>query len=196
MAIIVDTAPTVEPLSTAAAKRHLNVTSSDHDTLIDEYVTAARDIFQDVTHRALLTQTIEYSFECWPSGRVLELPRPPLQSVTSVTYTDTDGNSQTLATTEYAVDTRAVVGRIVLGKDKTWPSLDEIANAVIVKYVAGYGDAATDVPHTILQAIRFLVAQFYEIREPVVVDSIASEIPETWQRVLWPHRVGVIDPIA
>ena len=196
MAITVFTAPTVEPLSTAEAKSHLRVTSSDDDTLIDSYVKSARDIFQDVSHRALLTQTLEYSFECWPSGRVLELPRPPLQSVTSVAYTDTDGNSQTLAATEYAVDTRAIVGRIVLGKDKTWPSLDDIANAVVVKYKAGYGAAATDVPPTILQAIRFLVAQFYEVREPVVVGSMASEIPETWQRVLWPHRVGVIDPIA
>ena len=196
MAIAVFTAPTVEPLSTAEAKSHLRVTSSDDDTLIDSYVASARDVFQDVTHRALLTQTLEYSFEYWPSGRVLELPRPPLQSVSSVTYTDSDGASQTLATTEYAIDTRSVVGGIVLGKDKTWPSLDDIANAVVVQYVAGYGAAASAVPATILQAIRFLVAQFYEVREPVVVGSTASDIPETWQRVLWPHRVGVIDPIA
>ena len=49
-------------------------------------------------------------------------------------------------------------------------------NAVVVRFVAGYGTARTDVPYTLTHAIKMLAAHLFNFREPIVEGSV-SEIP-------------------
>ena len=61
--------------------------------------------------------------------------------------------------------------------------------ALSITYTAGFGGAA-DVPDDIIQAAHLMVGNWYEHREPVVVGTIASELPLSVQRLIDKNRVG------
>ena len=171
MAHTLITAPTAEPVSTVEAKAHLRVDISDDDTLIDVLVAAAREDVEARSWRALITQTWELVLDEWPSKSFIELPRPPLQSVTSVKYKDQDGSESTWAASNYIVDTDKEPGRVHLANGISWPTVSLYPTSGIrVRYVAGYGDDAADVPRRYVQAIKLMVGHLYENREAVVVE--------------------------
>lgn len=159
-------APSVEPVSTSDAKRHMRITWSDDDDTIEELITASRVIFENASRRALITQTRVLRLEEFPFGREIVLPRAPLQSVTSIQYYDTNDTLQTYSSSNYEVDIYSTPGKVRLISTATgWPSTYDKPNAVIVTYIAGYGSAASSVPKPIRQAIKLLAAFYYGNRE-------------------------------
>ena len=170
-------APAAEPVSVIEAKEHLRVDIGDDDTLIEALITAAREYVEQGSRRALVTQTWRLNLDQFPAGPEIELPRPPLQSVTSVTYRDSDGTTNTLSSSIYEVDTDSTPGRIRLAYGEDWPS-DTLAetNPVRITFVAGYGDA-DDVPRRWKQAILLLVGHWYENREATISGTIPRSIP-------------------
>lgn len=164
-------APTEEPVTLDDAKDHLRIDGAEEDALIMGYITAARLYCEGVARRAFVTQTRELALECWPRGGYIRLPYPPLQSVTSITYTDSSGQNHTVPADDYAVDTYAQPGRVVLGYGKSWPTATlRPGSSLIVRFVAGYGGAPV-VPQTYKQAILLLVGHYYENREGVVLQT-------------------------
>lgn len=177
-----DTEPAVEPVSTAEAKSHANVTASGDDALIGTYIVAARRLVESISHRQLITASWDLYLDAFPS--VIRPPLPPLQSVTHLKYYDVDGNQQTLvANTDYTVDTDSEPGRVQPAYNQTWPSVRAIPNTINLQFVAGYGDASTDVPDYFILAVKMLVAQWYELRMPVAAMQIA-EIPYAVQALV------------
>ena len=181
MRFTVTTAPSVEPVSLAEAKEHLRVIHDDDDAYIELLITAARAYVEEHSARALCTQTITLKLPRFPAR--IELPRPPLASVTSITYVDGDGTTQTLSSSNYRVSTSGEPGFIDPAYNISWPTTRDIADAVTVVYVAGYGAAAA-VPSLVKQAIKLMVAHLYETREPVNVGNIVTEIPRAMQSLL------------
>lgn len=182
----VSSEPAVEPVSTAEAKAHMRVDVSDDDTLIDAYIKAARIRLEEDTGRALITQTLVVKLDDFPlyENTALLLPRPPLQSVTSITYIDEDGVQQTWDSSKYIVDTGSEPARITPAYDEVWPSARDQINAVTITYVAGYGDAATDVPSDLIQAVKMLAAHWYEHREEVAIGVSVSSVPMAYKRLM------------
>jgi uncharacterized phiE125 gp8 family phage protein len=156
-----------EPVTLLDALTHIRVSPDelDEQSLVSSLITAAREYCEGVTRRALATQTIEAYPARFPPGCEIELPRPPLQSVTSVKYTDSAGTETTLtADTDYIVDTDGPIGRIVLPYGKSWPAVTlYTVNPIKIRYVAGY----TTIPAMYRQAILLLVGHWYENREVV-----------------------------
>ncbi len=190
MALKLVTAPAVELMSTANAKAHLRVDSTDDDTLIGVLIKAARQHAENVASRALITQTWDYQLDAWPDGDEITIPLPPLQSVTSVKYYDTAGTEYTMTATDYIVDTKSEPGRIVLAYGKSWPSTTlRPAAGVIVRFVAGYGDAAANVPEAIIAALKLHIGYLYEQREAVNIGNIVNELPLAYDALLYPYRV-------
>lgn len=190
--VTVVTPPASEPVSRAEAKLDLRLNDDDQteDELIDEYIAAAREHVENTTWRALTTQTLEAAFDRWPQGSELVLPRPPLQSVTSITYTDADGVETVWDGANYIVDTRRQPGRIVLASGKSWPAgALQPVNGVVVRYVAGYGEPSA-VPALYKKAIKLLVGEMYEHREATVVQAgvVATELKRL-ERILMQDAV-------
>jgi uncharacterized phiE125 gp8 family phage protein len=171
---LVTTEPTVEPVSLADMKLHLRVDCTADDDLITSLIVAARQWCEDYEHRAYITQTITAKLDYLPSQIIL--PKPRLQSVTSITYTDTAEAVQTLNSSLYDVDTYREPGQVTRGYNENYPSVLTTVNSVTIVYVAGYGDAATDVPDKTISAIKLLCAHLYEHRM-AVSDLSLEEIP-------------------
>lgn len=178
--------PSTEPVTLAEAKSHLRVTGADDDTLITALIVGARQATENFTHRALITQTWDLTLDAFPDE--ITVPLPLLQSVTSISYIDGNGASQTLASTEYTVDAKSEPGRIVPAYGKSWPVIRNIINAVTVRFVAGHADAAA-VPQAIKQALLLQIGHLYEHRESVNIGSSVTELPMASEYLLWPYRV-------
>ena len=163
---------------------------SAEDNLLTMLISAAREYCENVTGRALATQTIEYYLDKFPSDDFFELPRPPLQSVTSIIYKDSAGASTTMTlTTQYLVDSDRTVGRIVLPYGVTWPSFTAYTvNPITVKYVCGYY-ASNLIPKAIKQAMLLLIGHWYENREAVLVGTVSKTIEFAVQALLSQYRV-------
>lgn len=155
----VKTAPTSEPVTTSEVKTAGRIDTTEFDALIDELITGARKAMEAKTHRTFLTTTYEMYLDRWYD--VIELMRPPVQSVGSVEYKDNDGNFVTINADDYFVDTYADPPTI--NPLDFWPTIGELdeRNRVRITYDAGYGDAS-DVPQQIKAAIKAIVIDMFE----------------------------------
>lgn len=181
------TAPAVEPLSVEEIKAHLRVIGDDENDVITPYALAARDMCELEARRAFITQTFALWLESWPCADRIELPRPPLQSVTSITYIDYAGVTRTMSSADYLVDTASEPGRIVLAFGASWPSATlRPGLAITITYVAGYGAAGAQVPERYKHAIRLLTGHYYENREQVVVQPgvTIGQLPDALRSLL------------
>lgn len=163
--------PSGEPISTAEAKAHLRVSASTDDTLIDAQIKGAREWAEGYTGRAFITQTWtmtldEFPNACRPTGARIEIPRPPLTSVTSVKYYDAAGAQQTLvAGTDFVLIKDGDRAWVAPAPTKSWPTSRTQDDAVEIVYVAGYGNAAA-VPELVKRALCTLVQQQFDNLRP------------------------------
>lgn len=133
------------------------------DELIAGYIVAAREYVEQYLARPLITQTWRYTLDTFPPDSVnyIEIPRSPLISVSSITYVDDDGNTQTLATSVYSVDADSKPGAVRLKYDQEWPDTRDQPNAVTINFTAGYGAAPANVPASTKQAMKLLIGLWH-----------------------------------
>jgi uncharacterized phiE125 gp8 family phage protein len=185
--------PTVEPVSLQEAKKHLRVPTSNEDVNIDRiYIPAARRQLEAELGRPFINTTYEYGLDSFP-GQLMPilLPRNPVQSVTSITYIDTDGVEQTMDTSRYVLDLSSEPARVKPAYSEFWPSIRERTSGQTVKvtFVAGYGSAASDVPPGIKQAMLLLIGHYYYHREAVTPMN-AKVLPRSVDNLIAAHRYG------
>lgn len=159
----VATEPAEEPVTLIEQKLFSRVDTSADDDLISSLISAARRMCEQYTHRAFVNTTYDLTINSF-TGRI-QLPRSPLSSVTSITYLDTAGDSQVLATSVYRVVTGFEPGIITLDYGQSWPSIYPVDGPITVRFVAGYGAEDSDVPADIRHAIKLLAHEMYEHRE-------------------------------
>jgi uncharacterized phiE125 gp8 family phage protein len=189
MALTIKTAPATEPVSLDEAKLHLRVDSTDDDVLIQSYIKAARIYAEGVQNRAFVTRTYELWLDSFPSVDYIELPMPPVISLTSIDVYDT-ANSKTADTTltNYFLDTKNEPGKIVLAYNCSWPSTTlRSVNGICITFVSGYGVSEL-VPETVKAAIKLLVGHFYEHRE-AMTDKPLTEVPLAVNSLLGMERI-------
>jgi uncharacterized phiE125 gp8 family phage protein len=193
------TGPADEPVTLEAVKAHLAVDADDFDDQIAGYIASVRaylDGRDGILGRAIIAQTWDLKLRCFPA--VIELPLPPLQSVTSITYIDANGDTQTLSPSGYQVSGigGSQRGCIAPAYGERWPSIRDVPEAVTVRFVAGYPDdggeppdPAANVPPAIKQAVMEMVADLWANRETVSPDqSYAVVMPANAKALLAPFK--------
>lgn len=190
----VSTAPSYEPVTLAEAKLHLRVDHSADDTKISGIITQAREQVEKDCRRTLMKTTLRLTLDRFPQygrGGTIRIPNPPLLSVSSITYTDTAGDSQTVAAADYRVDIYKEPGIVEPAYGDSWPATRDQTGTVIVNYIAGYSSSATEstqqaaVPASAKAAILLLVESLYKDRGPVVIG-----LNNTYDAVLAPLMWG------
>lgn len=167
MKTVVASGPAVEPLSLTEAKLHLRVTNTVENDLVTNAILAARRYLEGFTG-PIITQTIHEYFDAFPGGDRMCLSYPNVQSITSITYTDTADQVSTFAASNYQLSAygKGRPSEIWLKYGKDWPiETLQTVDGVKVIYVAGFGAAASDVPEEIRQAAKLLLGHFYQNRE-------------------------------
>ncbi len=218
--LIVKTAPTQEPITLQDAKDHLRVATDDDDAYITNLIRTARFNLERAYDLALITQSLVLGRDYFPAvfgmgwgwtpswwlGTTWMAQydtqemrygyinlRPPVQSITQVTYLDTTGASQVWASSNYVLDSDSRPARFMLNIGKTFPATAPLLGAVKVEFVAGYTTQAL-VPDDIKQALRLLIGNWYENRESVVVDTrlVALELPQSVQMLMAPYAPQLV----
>lgn len=186
------TPPATEPVDVTLFVEHSRLDDVTAETAtVDAYIAAARQWAEGFLGKQLITATYELYLDNFPpAARPIEIPRPPLQSIESIIYTDEDGNPQTLAANLYDVDDKGDnPGRVQPIEDETWPDTARVFNAVTIQFIAGYGLTGTDVPDVFNQAILMHAAHFYEHRESASDDKTIRKIPFAIESLLMPRRI-------
>jgi uncharacterized phiE125 gp8 family phage protein len=186
------TGPSDQPITTEAAKLHLKVEHSDDDDLIATLCAAALDYVETGTRRKCLTQTWDDKrdgFPCWGEPWVLDFP--PVSAVSSISYVDTNGTTQTWSSAEYVTDlptgAHAAPGRIWPAYSYSWPQTRTQRNCVTVRFVCGFATAEL-VPSGMVAAQKLLIGHWYAHRETVVVGTITQQIGQAADALIWQHR--------
>lgn len=192
------TQATYQPVSLRQVHQHLRLFTEygqhPDDDLIELYISAATGAAEDYLQRYLAQRTLRLKRDDFPTENqdgvtIITLPVYPVLSVDSINYVDLAGATQTL--TGYEVDSDSIPARIrVLEPPDVKEGLSGLTINVTVGYASGESPATADlIPAQIKQAILLMVGQMYEHRENVVVGTIATELPKTFEYLLHPHRV-------
>ena len=193
MALTLVTKPQGEPLTLAQAKHQVQQATNVDDNLLSEIIIpAVRERGELATQRAFLRQTWQLLLDGFPASAFIDLPKPPLISVSSVQYYDTGGTLRTLTvTTDYLVQApagpRCRRGRLALPLGVVWPTALEQMGSVIIEFVCGYG-AAVDVPAALKGAMLLDVGTLYANREDVIRGTIVAALPRSTHDVYWSYR--------
>lgn len=148
------------PVSIDDAKRYCDYEEDDRNGQFKAWITAATAQVEHDCEVALCSQTCKLYLPWFTD--VIELRKPPVSAVSSITYVDENGTTQTLATSYYQSNLKITPPRIVEAYNQYWPNTRaNTENCVTVTFVAGYGDA-DDVPELFKEAIRVRVKRMFD----------------------------------
>ena len=187
MGIKVITPPSVEPITLTEAKVSLSIDDDIDNADITRGIAAARKKAEKYMGRSLITQTLELALDHFPDD--IELPRSPVQSISSIKYLDSDGVEQTFSNTKYALDNYSHRHWALLAAGESWPSTYDAANAVKVRYVAGYGNAGSDVDEDIIEAMLKLIGHWVRFQAQAESGIGPTRIPMQFHELLDDYRI-------
>ena len=182
---------TEEPVSVDEQKAHLRLDANDDDAYVGQCITAARVWIEGQTRRAIMAQTWDYGIDYhWPAKygiTQIEFPINPVAAqgspeTVSITYVDSDGNSQTLASTQYTVAARTHHSFIVPAFSIVWPEVRNVPDAITVRFIAG---DSSNVPQELHRATMILAGYYYENRET------SEKAPDAVEALISPYRRAV-----
>ena len=185
MSAILLTAPAIEPVSLDEAKAHLRVEHSDDDEVVAALIAGSRIHVEAQTRRALITQSWRLTADGWPQDGRLPVVPGPLQELVAARVYDFEGVARTIAIEAFVLDRGASALAFA-----PWalPSPGRLAAGIELDVTVGYGDAAIDVPEPLRQAIRLLVAHWYENRGLAAIGTV-TVLPSTVAALLAPYRM-------
>lgn len=188
------TAPAANVVSLEEAKAHARLDAPEEDALLAGFIATAAarlDGFDGILGRALLTQTWAADLPGFPKGDMIRLPLGPAQSITSITYFDSGGASQTFGANNYRLHEDRHGPFVRLASGSTWPDTETRDDAVTITWAAGYGDNPGDVPEPLRTAIALIAAHLFENREATATADLA-ELPLGAADLIAPYRRGPV----
>lgn len=185
--LVLKTAPTSTVISLSEAKAFLRIDSDydDDNTYITSLINVATQVVEEFTRRRLMTQTYNIFYDEFPP--YIDLQVGDVASVTHIKYYDADNTLQTLAASNYDVDTKVRPGRIYESENGDFPNTYERPNAVEVEFIVGA--TASDVPEPIKMGMYLIIGRYYENRQDVVMGTQVNELPLMVDHLLTPYRL-------
>ena len=156
--------PTVYPVTLDEAKEWLRIDGTSSDAEVHAIIQAATKVAEHWLNRPIISR--QYDLVMDEFLPVIEINKLPVTAVSSITYDDVDGVSQTLASSAYKVSLGAKYEncRIQPAVNQTWPSTYNDLDAVTIRFTCGYGASWNDVPQTVRTGILFICAGMFDTR--------------------------------
>jgi len=143
-------------------KAHLEESTDDNDAYIQELIYAVQSSVEESCDLGLNEATWEEYYDKFPDE--IEIWKWPVASIESVKYTDGDGNSQTVTSSNYATDLVNKPARIYPLSDYSWPDVRDTVNAVQIQFKTGFTSPAV-IPGDLKQALYMMVSDWFDNRE-------------------------------
>jgi uncharacterized phiE125 gp8 family phage protein len=176
--------PAVEPIALADAKAWLRIENTAEDELVGTLIASARLVVENLTRRFMVAQTWRLVLDDLSTGE-LRLPFSPVRKVIvrvfDVAGAPTIASAQTYTLTAVGGDTR-------LKFTGPPPQPGKLTGGVEVDVEAGFSANAQGVPEPLRQAMRLLVARWYENRGDVEADADISRTPAAVAALVAPYR--------
>jgi uncharacterized phiE125 gp8 family phage protein len=139
--------------------------------MLEAYEVSAREIIESQTGRILTECTFSVYLDDFPSCDFY-FSNGPIVSIDSIEYL-VDGVWTAVSTDVYKMGRGGVSSQgVVLKTNQVWPTDKDLeSEAVRINYTAGKANNKAN------QAIKLMVANWFENREAVVVGTSASELP-------------------
>jgi len=160
-------------LTLSLAKQHLEYEDTDRDALIQQYIDASKSWVEQYTGKGLAVGVV-VQIERGLAGYIV-LERGPVVSLTSIAYTDTDDDPQ-------SVSGARLQGNRVHAPLAGWPAIAEYSS-VTVTYQAGYSTTPAD----LVSAQLLLVGHWFANREAVSEGNM-GEVPLSVEALCRPYR--------
>lgn len=158
-----------EPLSLEEARTlcRLDEDIDAEDLYLQSLIIAARQKIERDTRRKLLRQTAATTRFYWPRERYITIPTLPVHSITGITY-QTSSGPVTLPAERYALLTHEnQYAAVHLVDGDPWPTTALVYPGVTTVFACGYDS----VPELLMQALRSLVAYWYDNREAAIAST-------------------------
>ncbi len=201
-------APQMAPISISDASDYLRIDHGVDSSFLGLMIDGAVDYVEAYTNRSMINRTLKYSidyideldyplhdgFSVGPDlyyrNTYLNLPRPPVSSVTHIKFFDDADTENTFSTDKYYLDNQREPARVKLRRGEVWPTALRVSNAIEVTYVSGYGDTSADVPAQLRLAMLQYVAFIYENRGDSITEGARiATVPQAIRTMLDPFRV-------
>jgi uncharacterized phiE125 gp8 family phage protein len=189
-----------EPITLGQARLHLKLdatgspASHPDDALVTALIATCRESAEKYTGLAIANQSYTLTLDAFPDGAI-DLQISKVNSITSITYIDSTGATQTLSSTKYTLDNVEKPSVVNLNYNEKWPDTRLQPNAVTVTFNAGYTDNVSpntnSIPKSINQAMLLFIGHLYANREAVNIGSNANEIPLGTMHLLAQHRINI-----
>ena len=204
MSLQLVTGPAVRPITEAEAWAHLRLSMDQfgiepsdrtHVASLIDAATSRLDGRDGILGRCLVPQVWDLSLDEFPHCREIPLRLPPIMSITSVSYIDTAGDTQTMTSSDYVLSAdRDWRPRLILAYNADWPTARHQRDAVTIRMECGYDSGnspqdAAGVPQAIKHALLLLISDLYEHRETVTVGTSVAPMPMTVDALLAPYRL-------
>lgn len=150
-------APVVEPVSLAQAKLQCRIIGTDEDDTLDLYIASARAHAEAYCGVAFAERTL--AAHCDSFTDLARLPFAPVNSVTSIEYVDSNGDTQTLFASAYELRSDNLDAAIVLKAGQAWPTVQPGSRITLT---ASVGAAP---PDDVLHAMLLFIADSFDRRE-------------------------------
>lgn len=169
-----------EPVTVDEAKEHIQGLEEItlYDAYIESLITACREIAENYIWGCITKSTFKLRLKSFPND--IKIPKPPLVSVTSITYVDENNHDASLDSSDYEVINWQEPGKIIF---KNRPTTNEKEGNIIIEFVAGYNV----VPASIKQAILMMIRTLFDNREDMNNRNI-TELPITSKHLLKAYR--------
>lgn len=177
--------PSVEPLTLAEAKTYLRVDHEAEDALISSLITAARATVEALTRRVLIDQSWRLVRDAWPACGLIGVPVNPLRALTAAHVLDAAGAETALPLAAFTIDAARLPGLIRVERGAV-PAPTRRLAGIALDITAGHGVSADHVPSPLIEAVRVVLAHFYEHRD---VAGPGAAFPARLDALVAPFRV-------
>ena len=176
-----------EPLTITEAAKQCRIYTNDEDDLLGGLIGAARERLEADTRRAFISRNFYLYLDQFPYWGQLDrqsiertsqavgvfygggifMRMCPVSAITAIQYLDASGTTQNMPMdgSALSIDLVSEPARVYPAYATPWPITRWQNNAIQVSFTAGYSADASLVPKRAKQAIRLLVAYWYENRE-------------------------------